>query len=119
MTDITAGNLYAAIAFLLGIAAILVSFDKGMEVIQKWRGVKRKKEQEQAIEDRFSGIETRISACETRLEKGDAKFDDVAEDGRHTLLVLNAMLMHFISGNDHDKLKSVKTELDTYMATRR
>lgn len=119
MTDVTAGNLNAAIAFLLGIAAILVSLDKGIDVIQKWRGVKQKQEAAQATETRFVSIETRLSACETRLEKGDAKFDDVAEDGRHTLMVLNAMLMHFISGNDHEKLKSVKTELDTYMATRR
>ena len=41
LTDVTAGNLYAAIAFLLGIAAILVSLDKGIEVVQKWRGVKQ------------------------------------------------------------------------------
>lgn len=119
LTDVTAGNLYAAIAFLLGIAAILVSLDKGIEVVQKWRGVKQKQEQAQATEIRFAGIETRLSACESRLEKGDVKFDEVAEDGRHTLLVLNALLMHFISGNNHEKLKSVKTELDTYMATRR
>lgn len=119
MENLTIENLQTFVVVLLGIASVLVALDKGFEVVQKWRGVKSKQAQADAMETRFKGIEDRLKDCEERLEKGDQMFDNVAEDSRHTLMVLNAMLMHFISGNDHEKLKSVKNELDNYLADRR
>ncbi|MBR6029230.1 MAG: hypothetical protein IKP40_09060 [Clostridia bacterium] len=119
MADLTVESLRTFILVLIGLAAVIVSIDKGIEVVQKWRGVKARQEREQAEERRFTTIENRLARCETRLEQGDAKFGSIEEDSRHTLMVLNAMLMHFISGNDHDRLKAVKNELDTYMTSRR
>jgi len=119
MDNITLANLQSAILLIIGIAGILVSIDKGIEVIQKWRGTKARKAAEKATDERFIKLEERLQACEDRLERGDQKFSYIEEDSKHTLMALNAMLMHFISGNDHEKLKSVKSELDKYMSERR
>ena len=119
MEDLTFANLQVAGIVVLAVIALLVSLDKGFDVIQKWRGVKTKQQEKKELSDRLVSIETRITQCEDRLEKGDAKFTSTEEDSKHMLVALNAMLMHMISGNDHDKLKAVKAELDTYMASRR
>ena len=119
MEDLTFANLQVAGVVILAVIAILISLDKGFDVIQKWRGVKAKQHEKKELGERLNKIENRINQCEKRLEKGDEKFTSTEEDSKHMLVALNAMLMHMISGNDHEKLKAVKAELDTYMATRR
>ena len=56
-------------------------------------------------------LDGRLSGCEERLRRGDS-------DMVQLLTALNAMLMHFISGNDHEKLRGVKEGLDRYLAGR-
>ena len=87
---------------------------KGVEAYRGLTGAEARKKDKARLEV----MEHRIAACEERLRRGDARFDDAHSDMTQMLTVLNAMLMHFISGNDHDKLRGVKEQLDRYLAGR-
>ena len=63
-------------------------------------------------------VERVEAAHQTRLDAGDKKFDKLSADMAQLLKVQNALLMHEITGNGIEKLKTVKSELDTYLATR-
>ena len=74
--------------------------------------------QEADQNDRLNRVERVEAAHQTRLDAGDKKFDKLYADMAQLLKVQNALLMHEITGNGIEKLKTVKSELDTYLATR-
>lgn len=118
MENVTMHNIQAAVLLLLGIAAILVSLDKG---IAAWNHLRKKDEaalKEKALNDRLIGIESRLSDAETRLERGDRKFDGYSKDMTMVLSVLQAVLIHMYSGNDHEKLRGTIDDLNDYMSRR-
>ena len=129
LQGVTLTNLQATIVFVVGFLVLAAVVWKGVEALVNLFGVNKRKAKEKAIEDRFIAIqnmvteqfdalEKRLTDAENRLDKGDQKFKAIREDSEQTLNVLNAMLMHFISGNDHEKLKETKSGLDSYLSRR-
>ena len=55
---------------------------------------------------------------ETRLKLGDKRFELQSDDMGQTLSTLQALLVHFITGNDHDRLRDQLTGLNSYMTQR-
>lgn len=70
MENITLSNLQAAILVLLGIMAILVSIDKGIEA---YRHLFKKKGEETVrnINNKIDDLSLRVTSCEQRLNKGE------------------------------------------------
>lgn len=68
----------------------------------------------QAIEDKLSKDKERLDSHERRLNKNEADLERIGENTEKILDAMDGLLMHFISGNDVEKLRSVKQELDHY-----
>ena len=118
MGDLTLANIQTFVLVLLGIAALIVSVDKGIEAWNHLIGKKDKAAKEQALAERFAKLEERVKSCETRLRWGDEKFRSTSEDMTMVLEILNAVLLHMYSGNDHDKLRDTISKLNSYMTKR-
>lgn len=119
MESLNFSNLSVTVLVLVAIASLLVSIEKG---IAAWRNLSGKTQQEKDakdVDDRLRSAEERIAECERRLDKGDKKFELISSDNEQILKSLNGLLQHFISGNDHERLKESKQELDNYLVTRR
>ena len=48
------------------------------------------------------------------MNKNEADLERIGENTEKILDAMDGLLMHFISGNDVEKLRSVKQELDHY-----
>ena len=59
-----------------------------------------------------------MKKVEARLSLGDKRFELQSDDMGHMLNTQMALMMHFYSGNDHDKLKDQITALTEYMTER-
>ena len=59
-----------------------------------------------------------MSRIETRLEAGNRRFKAQSADMGQVLQTLSALQMHFISGNDKEKLQESNKELTAYMNQR-
>ena len=59
-----------------------------------------------------------MTKVEARLQLGDKRFELQSDDMGQTLNTLQALLIHFISGNDHDRLRDQLQDLTTYMSDR-
>lgn len=66
------------------------------------------------IEGKLNTDKERLDSHELRLNEQERTYQRVAKDTEQIMDVLDGMLMHFISGNDKEKLKEVKTNLDHY-----
>ena len=66
------------------------------------------------IEGKLNADKERLDSHELRLNEQERTYQRVAKDTEQIMDVLDGMLMHFISGNDKEKLKEVKTNLDHY-----
>ena len=117
LENVTGSGLHAAVLFLLGVAAVLVSFQKGVEA---FRMLFRKKQEdrERRQDERITALEGSVAALGARMEKGDKEFDKLRADIGELLSVQSAMLTHFISGNSADKLRETKRDLDEYLSGR-
>ena len=132
---ITPTMLWNFVLVALGLCAVVVLVYKVIEIARKEHDRKEKKNQlsgkdltdeiaEKVIkklEPQFKKIEDKLSADKERLDSHERRLnkneDDLQRIGENTEKLLDAMdglLMHFISGNDIDKLKTVKAELDHY-----
>ena len=114
MEYLSEGGLLSALLTAAGVAALLTALWKGMEAFRGLTGEKERRESREKLRE----LQLRVTACEERLQKGDLRFESTRGDLTQTLTVLNALLMHFISGNDHEKLRSVKEGLDSYLSGR-
>lgn len=65
--------------------------------------------------DRLSRLEEWQSKVIIRLAEGDEHMAELDESNRVTQKALLAMLSHEISGNDIEKLKEARKELETYL----
>ena len=100
-------TLLLAGAVILAFFAVLVAVVKGVEA---WKKI--------ALRDRVKGLEMRMDACEKRLRRGDKIFKQQSDDLGQVLVTMQGLLLHFITGNDHERLKETNEELTAYMAER-
>ena len=70
------------------------------------------------IEDKLSIDKQRLDSHELRLNEQEGTLRRISRDTEQIMDVLDGMLMYFISENDNDGLKAVKTDLDHYKNTR-
>lgn len=104
---ITFDSILLALAVIVAAIGLLVAFVKGWEA---WKKI--------SVRDRVKNLEERMAKVEERLEAGNRRFTHQSEDMGQILQTLNALQLHFISGNDHDKLKESNEELVRYMTHR-
>lgn len=100
-------SILYAVALIVAIAGVLVSLVKGWEA---WKKI--------SVRDRVKDLEGRMDKVEARLLLGDKRFELQAEDMGQMLNTQQALLIHFISGNDHDRLRDELTNLSEYMSRR-
>ena len=100
-------TLLLAGAVILAFFAVLVAVVKGVEA---WKKI--------SLRDRVKGLEMRMDACEKRLRRGDKIFKQQSDDLGQVLVTMQGLLLHFITGNDHERLKETNEELTADMAER-
>jgi uncharacterized 2Fe-2S/4Fe-4S cluster protein (DUF4445 family) len=71
-----------------------------------------------SVRGRVKNLEDQMETVNKRLDKGTRKFKAQSDDIGQLLIVNQSMLMHFITGNDHDKLRQTNESLVAYMAAR-
>jgi len=104
---ITWDSVVYMVAMIVAICGVLVAVVKGWEA---WRKI--------SLRDRVKDLEGRMSKVEARLSLGDKRFALQSDDMGHMLNTQMALMMHFYSGNDHDKLKDQIQALTEYMNER-
>lgn len=118
MEHLDGASLLTALLVLTGICGVLAALWKGAEALRHLTGAEKREAERADIQAAIRRLDARVCSCEERLLQAEARFDSTRSDLTQMLTVLNALLMHFISGNDHDKLRTVKEGLDNYMAGR-
>jgi hypothetical protein len=116
--ELNGANALITIATILVILEGLHILANGIEAWKKLTGRDARKKEIEAIRNDISGLGARVTKCEERLRKGDKQFADSAEDMGQVLMTLSALTMHFITGNDHERLRETNQELSSYMAKR-
>ena len=106
-TAFTWDTVIYVVAVLVAVSGVLVAMVKGWEA---WKKI--------SVRDRVKDLEGRMSKVEARLRLGDKRFDLQNDDMGHLLQIQMTLMMHFVSGNDHDKLREQITALSEYMAQR-
>ena len=104
---ITFDSILYVIALIVAVAGVLVAIVKGWEA---WKKI--------SVRDRVKSLEWRMDKVEARLKVGDMRFDLQNDDMGHLLNTQQALLLHFITGNNNDKLRTQLTELGNYMTER-
>lgn len=95
------------VALIVAAAGVLAALVKGWEA---WKKI--------SVRDRVKDLEGRMAKVEARLSLGDKRFELQSDDMGHMLNTQMALMIHFVSGNDHDKLRDQITSLSDYMAQR-
>lgn len=106
----------AAITFdsvLYTLALIVVAAGVITTIVKGWESIKKI-----SVRNRIKSLEGRMAKVEARLQLGDKRFELQSDDMGQTLSTLQALLVHFITGNDHDRLRDQLTGLNTYMTQR-
>lgn len=111
---ITFESILYVVALLVAVAGVLVALVKGWEAYKKISV----RDKVKAIDERCTALEGRMKKVEARLSLGDKRFELQSDDMGHMLNTQMALMMHFYSGNDHDKLKDQITALTEYMTER-
>ena len=93
-TGITFDSILYIVAVLVAVAGVLVALVKGWEAYKKI-----------SIRDRVKDLEGRMSKVEARLNLGNKRFDLQNDDMGHLLNTQMALMIHFVSGNDNDKMR--------------
>lgn len=112
-------TILLVLAVILLIANTISSLNKGRKDWNELSGTDRRNQEIAGLKERISKLESSVASVEKRLEEGEKNFGKISEDTEQIMNVLDGMLMHFISGNDREKLRSVKDELDHYKNSRR
>ena len=95
------------VALVVAVSGVLVAIVKGWEAYKKI-----------SVRDRVKDLEGRMAQVEARLQLGDKRFELQNDDMGAMLATQQALLLHFITGNDHAKLQDELTKLNTYMTQR-
>ena len=113
-TGITFDSILYFVALIVAVSGVLVAIVKGWEA---WKKISLR-DKVSALDGRISVIEGRLTKVESRLLLGDKRFELQNDDMGAMLATQKALLLHFITGNDHKKLQDELSSLDTYMNTR-
>ena len=103
----TYNTILYAVALAVVVAGVLTALLKGW---QSWKQI--------SVRDRVKKLEGRMDRVEARLTLGDKRFDLQSDDLGHMLNTQQALMLHFLSGNDHDKLREQISALGEYMSQR-
>ena len=130
---ITPAMLWNFVLVLLGLCAIVVLVYKVIEIMRKEHERKAKKQQLDGgeltdeiadkvmkkmkpqfdrINEKLASDKERLDSHERRLNQNDADLERIGENTEMILDAMDGLLMHFISGNDVEKLREVKKDLD-------
>ena len=104
---ITFDSILYVIALLVAVSGVLVALVKGYESYKKI-----------SLRDKVKKLEGRMEKVEARLKLGDKRFDLQNDDMGALLDIQMALMLHFVSGNDHDKLNAQIKALGDYMTKR-
>lgn len=104
---ITFDSILYVVALLVAVSGVLVALVKGWESYKKI-----------SLRDKVKQIEGRLAKVEARLQLGDKRFDLQNDDMGHLLNTQMALMLHFVSGNDHDKLNAQIKALSEYITER-
>lgn len=104
---LTFENVLIAIAVIVLGFGIIKAIVSGVEA---WKKI--------SVRDRVKNLESRMAVVESRLEAGNRRFSHQSEDMGQILQTLSALQIHFITGNDHDKLRESNEKLVAYMNQR-
>ena len=104
---LTFDSILIAVAVVLLVFAVLKAIVSGVEA---WKKV--------SLRDRVKKVENDIVKINARLDAGNRRFTSQSEDMGQILQTLSALQLHFISGNDHEKLKESNEQLVEYMNKR-
>ena len=117
--DLNGSSLLVTVAVILILLETISVIWKGFEAWQNLSGKKKRNEEIAKIHTDINGLGRRVTECENRLSRGDNQFTESRQDSEQMLIILESLLMHFISGNDHEKLRETHQKLTAYMARRR
>lgn len=106
------------IAGIVVIAEVISALAKGKDGWANISGQKQRSAEMATVNTRLDNLEADVQECQRRLNEGDGNFKAVRRDLAQVMDVLDGLLLHFISGNDKEKLKSVKADLDHYKSRR-
>ena len=118
MEHLTSPELVTFVLVLLGLAAVVTALDKGLDAWRHLSGQKDRKERDAKVDAAIAALEERLATAEERLGAGDRRFDSIETDLTQILTIMNAELMHTITGNSVEALRAVKGQLDEYLARR-
>lgn len=104
---ITFESILYVIALLVAVSGVLVALVKGWDAYKKV-----------SLRDKVKKLEGRMDKVEARLRLGDKRFDLQNDDMGQMLDIQMALMLHFVSGNDHDKLNEQIKSLSRYMTER-
>ena len=116
--ELNVETILLLVAAVVVIAEVISAIAKGKKSLGELFGRDQRQAEMAAVKEEIRDLKTRVTDCESRLEQGDQKFDETREDLKHVLDTLNALLLHFISGNDKENLKKVKEQMDSYLSGR-
>ena len=116
--ELNGSAILVAIAVIVIIAEVITAIAKGKKSLGELSGKDRRQAEIASIRNEIKSVKERLTECENRLSKGDENFEQTREDLKHILDTQNAMLLHFISGNDKENLKRVKEAVDSYLSSR-
>lgn len=111
-------TILVIIAGIVIVAEIISAIAKGKQGWGEISGRNQRVAEMATINTRLDNLESDMQDCQRRLNEGDGNFRTVKNDLAQVMDVLDGLLMHFISGNDKEKLKSVKADLDHYKSRR-
>ena len=104
---ITFDSIIYVIAVIVAVSGILVAIVKGWEAYKKI-----------SLRDRVKTLETEMGKVKARLRLGDQRFQLQSDDMGQILTTMQSLLIHFISGNDHNLLRENLEGLNDYMSQR-
>lgn len=104
---ITFDGILYAVALIVAVCGVLAALVKGWESYKKI-----------SVRDKVKDLERRMKKVESRLQLGDKRFALQQDDMGHLLNTQMALMIHFVSGNDHDKLREQIDQLSDYMSQR-
>lgn len=94
-------------AVIIAVFAVAATIRNGIEAI---KGM--------SVRGRVKKLEEQMESVTKRLDKGNRKFKAQSDDMGQILVTMQGLLVHFITGNDHEKLRETNDELTAYMAAR-
>ena len=107
-------DILVVLAFFLLAAQNISILNKGKKDWKELSGAAARETEMLEMKNRIGALETEMTEMKSRLEEGEKNFRKISSDTAQIMNVLDGLLMHFISGNDREKLRSVKGELDKY-----